>query len=93
MRLIFLTLTLTLTMLAAPVSAHKCILGGSTATDIQIYNSCKADLATGAAGHRNDGNDDNDQSAAMLRLEAENEALRARLATVKRHLLDILGGL
>ena len=91
MRLIFLILALA--MLAVPASAHKCILGGSTATDIQIYNNCKADLATGVAGHRNDGNDDNDQSAALLRLEAENEALRARLAAVKRHLLDILAGL
>ena len=91
MRLIFLILALS--MLAAPASAHKCMLGGSTATDIQIYNSCKADLATGVAGHRNDGNDDNDQAAALLRLEAENEALRARLAAVKRHLLDILAGL
>ncbi|MEX0502550.1 hypothetical protein AB3X55_03025 [Alphaproteobacteria bacterium LSUCC0719] len=91
MRLIFLILALS--MLAAPASAHKCILGGSTATDIQIYNSCKADLATGVAGHRNDGSDDNDQAAALLRLEAENESLRARLAAVKRHLLDILAGL
>jgi len=91
MRLIFLILALA--MLAAPASAHKCILGGSTAKDIQIYNNCKADLATGVAGHRNDGNDDNDPAAALLRLEAENEALRARLAAVKRHLLDILAGL
>ena len=91
MRVIFLTLTLA--MLTAPASAHTCILGGSTATDIQIYNSCKADLATGVAGHQNDGNDDNDQSVALQRLEAENEALRARLAAVKRHLLDILADL
>ena len=91
MRLIFLTVIMT--MLAGSVSAHKCILGGSSAMEMQIYNSCKADLATGAAGHRNDGNEHNDQSAELLRLEAENEALRARLSAVKRHLLDILGGL
>jgi hypothetical protein len=92
MRLIFLTVIMT--MLAGPVSAHKCILGGSSAMDMQIYNSCKADLATGAAGHRNDGIDqNNEQSAELLRLEAENKALRARLSAVKRHLLDILGGL
>ena len=88
MRLLFITLIVT--MLAAPASAHQCILGGSSASDIQIYNSCKSELASGTAGHEDAGKD---LSADILRLQAENEALKARLTAVKRRLLDILGDL
>lgn len=88
MRLLFITLIVT--MLAAPASAHQCILGGSSASDIQIYNSCKSDLASDTAGHEDAGKD---LSADILRLQAENEALKARLTAVKRRLLDILGDL
>ena len=93
MRLLFITLIVT--MLAAPASAHQCILGGSSASDIQIYNSCKSDLASGTAGHEDAGHEDagKDLSADILRLQAENEALKARLTAVKRRLLDILGDL
>ena len=79
-----------LTLLAGPVSAHQCILGGSTATDMQIYNSCKADLATGTAGHEPDSGD---TSARIAQLEAENAALKASLKAIRQRLLAILGDL
>ena len=79
-----------LTMLAGPLSAHQCILGGSTATDMQIYNSCKADLATGTAGHESDSWD---TSGRIAQLEAENAALKASLKAIRQRLLAILGDL
>lgn len=93
MRLFFTSLilaTLALATLATPSLAHQCILGGSSATDIQIYNSCKADLVAGNSGHEDAGTD---PSVEMSRLRAENDALKAKLTDVKRQLLDILGDL
>lgn len=90
MRLLFTPLilaTLVMATLTTPSWAHKCILGGSTATDMQIYNSCKADLAVGNAGHEEARTDLSDE---MARLQAENDALKARLTAVKRQLLDLL---
>lgn len=71
-----------------PASAHQCILDGSSATAIQAYNICKADLANGTAGHTTE-----DHSAELARLQAENEVLRARLEDVRRRLLGLLGDL
>ena len=86
--------TLVMTTGATPSWAHQCILGGSTATDMQIYNSCKADLATGTAGHGGgDGGGDGNTSEEILRLKAENDALKARLTVIRQRLLAILGNL
>ena len=85
-----LLLTMLISTLAGPLSAHQCILGGSTATDMQIYNSCKADLAAGIAGH---DHQNADMSGEILRLKTENEALRARLKIIRQRLLTILGDL
>ena len=90
--------TLVMTTGATPSWAHQCILGGSTATDMQIYNSCKADLATGTAGHGGghgggDGGRDGNTSEEILRLKAENDALKARLTVIRQRLLAILGNL
>ena len=93
MRLFFTPLilaTLVMATLATPPWAHECILGGSSTTDIQIYNSCKADLAAGNAGHEDTGTD---LTGEMSRLQAENDALKARLTAIKRQLLDLLGDL
>jgi hypothetical protein len=90
MRLFFTPLILATLALATPSLAHQCILGGSSAMDIQIYNSCKADLAAGNSGHENAGND---LSGEVSRLRADNDALRERLTAVKRTLLDLLGDL
>ena len=80
-------------MATQPVVAHQCILDGSTATAIQAYNSCKADLANGTAGHAAGDHTTRDHSAELARLTAENALLKARLDDVKRQLLGLLGDL
>ena len=86
----FLMLTILVSAPAMPTLAHQCILGGGSTTDIQIYNSCKADLAAGSAGH---DHQNADMSGEILRLKTENEALRARLKIIRQRLLTILGDL
>ena len=66
-------------LLGLPAAAHQCILEGSSAGEIQAYNTCKADLASGNAHHAAQDNEDE-----LARLEAENDALKARLADVRR---------
>ena len=83
---------------AQPAMAHQCILDGSTATAIQAYNSCKADLANGTAGHAageqvTGEQVTGDHTAELARLTAENALLKARLEDVKRRLLGLLGDL
>ena len=90
MRLFFTPLILATLALATPLFAHQCILSGSSTMEIQIYNSCKADLAAGNSGHENASTD---LSGEVLRLRADNDALRERLTAVKRTLLDLLGDL
>ena len=74
--------------LSLPAAAHQCMLEGSTSEEIQSYNACKLDLATGQSGHSGD-----DQSAELARLKAENEMLKARLVDVRQRLLSLLGDL
>ena len=64
------------------------MLEGSTQDEVQAYNMCKADLATGTTGHSAQ-----QSSTELNRLQAENEALRARLDVVKRQLLNLIGDL
>ena len=86
----FLMLTILASAPAMPTLAHQCVLGGGSTTDIQIYNSCKADLAAGGAGH---DHQNADMSGEILRLKTENEALRARLTIIRQRLLTILSDL
>ena len=74
--------------LGQPAAAHQCILDGSSAAAIQSYNSCKADLVNGTAGHANE-----DHAGELARLQAENVVLKARLDDVRRRLLGLLGDL
>lgn len=71
-----------------PVVAHQCILEGSSANAIQTYNACKADLASGTANHQT-----SEDAGELARLQAENDALKAQLAEVRRRLLGLLGDL
>lgn len=77
-----------LSLYGLPAAAHQCVLDGSTAEAIQSYNLCKADLANGTANHQA-----GDRSGEVARLQAENDALRAQLAQIKRQLLALLGDL
>ena len=65
--------------------AHKCVLNGSSATEITIYNSCKNDLASGVAGHSKTKDPDR-----IKELEQENEQLKGKILALKRYLLDLL---
>ena len=65
--------------------AHKCVLNGSSATEITIYNSCKNDLASSLAGHNNIKDLDR-----IKELEKENEHLKGKILVLKRYLLDLL---
>ena len=82
------TLFVCLCLVGFPATAHQCILEGSSAAAIQSYNVCKADLANGTANHGT-----GDQSGELARLQAENDALKAQLAEIKRQLLGMLGTL
>ena len=77
-----------LSLIGVPAAAHQCILEGSSAGEIQAYNTCKADLASGNAHHAAQDNEDE-----LARLAAENDALKARLADVRRRLLGLLADL
>ena len=75
-------------LLGLPATAHQCILEGSSAGEIQAYNTCKADLTSGNAHHTAQDNEDE-----LARLQAENDALKAQLADVRRRLLGLLADL
>ena len=77
-----------LSLSGLPAAAHQCILEESSAAASQSYNVCKTDLANGTANHGT-----GDQSGELARLQAENDALKARLAEIKRQLLGMLGSL
>ena len=74
-----------ITVLNQNVTAHKCILNGSSATEITVYNSCKNDLASGADGHSNAKELDR-----IKELEQENGKLKGKILTLKRYLSDLL---
>ena len=72
-------------ILSQNAMAHKCVLTGSNAAEIIIYNSCKNDLATGASGHSN-----TIASERIKELEQENEQLEDKILALKRYLTDLL---
>ena len=74
-----------LTLFSQTAWAHKCVLNGNTAAEITAYNSCKNDLATGAAGHK-----DQKLQEQVVALERENEFLERRLLMLRERLLNLL---
>jgi len=74
-----------LTLFSQTAWAHKCVLSGNTAAEITAYNSCKNDLATGAAGHG-----DQKLKEQIVALERENESLERRLLMLRERLLNLL---
>ena len=65
--------------------AHKCVLTGSSATEITIYNSCKNDLASGVINHTNTRD-----LERIKELEQETKQLEGKIFALKRYLLDLL---
>ena len=74
-----------LTLFSQTAWAHKCVLSGSTPAEITTYNSCRNDLATGAAGH-----EDQQLQERIVALERENERLERRLLMLRERLLNLL---
>ena len=74
-----------LTLFSQTAWAHKCVLSGNTAAEITAYNSCKNDLATGAAGH-----EDQKLKEQIVALERENERLERRLLMLRERLVNLL---
>ena len=70
--------------------AHKCILTGNSAAEITVYNACKNDLAFGNAGHDSAALPISAETSDYIKnLEAENEALKAKLLVLRGRLLDL----
>ena len=81
-------------LLAAPLYSHQCVLSGTDASDITIYNACKNDLVMGMDGHDKSAtsgtNTADDTSQRLILLEAENRQLQAKLGLLRNRLLDLM---
>ena len=92
MRIIFFAILLILS--AGSVYGHQCVLSGTGASEIAIYNACKNDLVIGMDGHGSSatiaaGTTDQANQKLIL-LEAENRQLQAKLALLRNRLLDLM---
>ena len=92
MRIIFFAILLILS--AGSVHGHQCVLSGTGASEIAIYNACKNDLVMGMDGHDKSGTSGtsaaDDTSHRLILLEAENRQLRAKLGLLRNRLLDLM---
>ena len=92
MQTILLAILFSLT--AGPVYSHQCVLSGTTAAEITIYNACKNDLVMGMDRHGSSATSSasaTDQvSQKLILLEAENRQLQAKLALFRNRLLDLM---
>jgi hypothetical protein len=71
--------------------AHECVLQGTSAKDITIYNACKSDLKKNTNPHR-------DLNNAFLKnkikeLKEENKLLKNQLLDVKVRLKSIINNI
>lgn len=88
MRILIPLFLLFVSLLPSLASAHQCKLENGSAEAILVYNSCKADLATGISKHQSDAAEP--RSDRELALESENLQLRQKLGIIRNNLLDIL---
>ena len=93
MRIIFFAILFSL--LASSVHGHQCVLSGTGASEIAIYNACKNDLVMGMDGHGSSATSpasatDQKVSQKLILLEAENRQLQAKLALLRNRLLDLM---
>ena len=92
MRIIFFAILLSLP--AGSVHGHQCVLSGTGASEIAIYNACKNDLVMGMDGHGSAATNTADATdqvrQKLILLEAENRQLQAKLALLRNRLLDLM---
>ena len=88
MRIIFFAILLSLS--AGSVHGHQCVLSGTGASEIAIYNACKNDLVMGMDGHGSSAGATDQVSQKLILLEAENRQLQAKLALLRNRLLDLM---
>ena len=77
MRIIFFAILFSLS--AGSVHGHQCVLSGTGASEIAIYNACKNDLVMGMDGHGSSATSAasaTDQVSQKLILLAENSSCR-----------------
>ena len=84
MKIIFISLFILIT---SQISAHECILQGTSAKEITIYNACKADLKKRATS--------TDLNNSLLKvkikeLKSENKNLKNQLLDLKIRLNSLL---
>jgi len=95
MRIIFFAILLSLS--AGSVHGHQCVLSGTGASEIAIYNACKNDLVMGMDGHgssvTNAASATDQVSKELILLEAENRQLQAKLELIRNRLLDLMRNL
>jgi hypothetical protein len=92
MRIIFFAILLSLS--AGSVHGHQCVLSGTGASEIAIYNACKNDFVMGMDGHGSSttsaASATDQVSQKLSLLEAENRQLQAKLALLRNRLLDLM---
>lgn len=95
MRITFFAISFSL--LTAPIYGHQCVLSGTDASEITIYNACKNDLIMGVDGHDSSATSANsaneNSSQKLILLEAENKRLQAKLDLLRNQLLDLMKNL
>ena len=95
MRIIFFAILFSLS--AGSVHGHQCVLSGTGASEIAIYNACKNDLVMGIDGHGSSvtsaasaASATDQVSQKLILLEAENRQLQTKLALLRNRLLDLM---
>ena len=92
MRIIFFATLLGLSLM--PAHGHQCILSGTDASEIAIYNACKNDLVMGLDKHTflpdNKAIKTERDSERLILLESENRKLQEKLNLFRSRLLDLM---
>ena len=68
--------------------AHECVLQGTSAKDITIYNACKSDLKKN--DHINKGSNDTLTKNKVKKLKEENKMLKNQLLEIKLRLNSLI---
>ena len=79
MKIIFISFFI---FISSQISAHECILQGTSAEEITIYNACKADLKKRGPS--------TDLNNSLLKVKSENKNLKNQLLDLKIRLNSLL---